>query len=830
SERILALSEDRARRELADATFFDRAMPEEESEKRVSKERTFLIKLDQAVELGLINSREYQTRREQVYLAALPVTLERFAFFPQVYGAGQVIRERINPQGPIPSQRFWTGNGEAGLTQLFPNGALLLLSFANRTVLNLTRSPDVAFSNISLDVVQPLLLGAGIAVNLEPLTQAERTLLYAIRDFAKFRQDFYVYLAGGQPNIPGIFTDTIRLNQDTVAVPDRFVPPAIGVPIPFGASFIRPQVTPGQGGRFPEIFTGDAPAQGYLSTLAEKAQLINQYRNIVALRRFLQLFRVYLEGGIVSSVQVNQVEQSLLRAIEDCLRQQANYRISLDQFKLQLGLPMPLRIEVEDTPLRPMLDQTRRYENISGDYERLSIEAQAFDNPEEADRLRGRLQKMLTESRLIRGTRIKQNLGKKIEEWAGVSTNEKAGGRSPFDQKLEPLYREREVLLNRRKELRKRLESDLSEEEAKKLQQVEFEIDLAEYERALRAYEQKEWKDAKDPMEAQRRLFGTVYQRFLSLLEEPYRERQEPVRRLWPSLPQVCVNGVDLLSDDDDVVLASISQAALTNRLDLMNRRAQLVDSWRKIRIAANRLLGTFNVQYHVDGAYSFGTPELFNIGQVRRQAIIDTELPIVRIQQRNEYRATLITYQRQRRELQKSEDRILYEARSQLRQLRVTAYNYQNIQKRAVELAYNQVDQALQAFSQPQQPTGPVVFQGLVGPPAAGGGSGDPAALTQQLLSAQNSLLQAQNALYNTWIAYLIGRMSLYREMGIMILDPRGVWIDDVAQCQCRPTQTPDSKPGDGKQEPKPGDAPPRAPDLPAPRPLVLPDLKTTN
>src|SRR5262245_34679371 len=38
----------------------------------------FLIKLEQASELALINSREFQARREGLYLSALPVTLERF--------------------------------------------------------------------------------------------------------------------------------------------------------------------------------------------------------------------------------------------------------------------------------------------------------------------------------------------------------------------------------------------------------------------------------------------------------------------------------------------------------------------------------------------------------------------------------------------------------------------------------------------------------------------------------------------------------------------------------------------------------------------------------
>src|SRR5262249_35549836 len=48
----------------------------------------YLLKLEQAVELGLINSREYQDTREDLYLTALPVTLERFSFAAQFFAAG----------------------------------------------------------------------------------------------------------------------------------------------------------------------------------------------------------------------------------------------------------------------------------------------------------------------------------------------------------------------------------------------------------------------------------------------------------------------------------------------------------------------------------------------------------------------------------------------------------------------------------------------------------------------------------------------------------------------------------------------------------------------
>src|SRR5262249_47431061 len=158
--------------------------------------------------------------------------------------------------------------------------------------------------------------------------------------------------------------------------------------------------------------------------------------------------------------------------------------------------------------------------------------------------------------------------------------------------------------------------------------------------------------------------------------------------------------------------------------------------------------------------------------------------LPVVRLLERNNYRSTLIAYQQARRNLMLVEDGVVFLARFELRQLRALANNYQRVQKRNIELAYLQVDQALQAFSQPQAPPPQVPsldIPGLIGPTAQRPQVGDPAALTQQLLNTQNFLLQAQNDLYTTWGGILTTRMNFYRDIGIMPLNSRGVWIDDI-------------------------------------------------
>src|SRR5262249_23420910 len=206
------------------------------------------------------------------------------------------------------------------------------------------------------------------------------------------------------------------------------------------------------------------------------------------------------------------------------------------------------------------------------------------------------------------------------------------------------------------------------------------------------------------------------------------------------------------------------------NRWDLMNARAQLVDSWRLIAVTANSLLGTLDVQYHMDSTTPAGqnVPLGFAASRSTQRLGISWDLPLVRRLERNNYRVALINFQRQRRALMAAEDSVLIDIRSEIRQLRVFAENYK-IQQEQVALAYTQVESSLENFNQPAIP-------------GQAGSAGDAAALTNQLLQAQSSLNQAQSQLYSVWIGYINLRMQIYRDLELLPLDARGVWIDEYA------------------------------------------------
>src|SRR5208282_2297589 len=59
----------------------------------ISGRPAYLLTLDQAAELAMFNSREYQDQRENLYLLALPVTQERFSFTTQLFAAQEAFRE-----------------------------------------------------------------------------------------------------------------------------------------------------------------------------------------------------------------------------------------------------------------------------------------------------------------------------------------------------------------------------------------------------------------------------------------------------------------------------------------------------------------------------------------------------------------------------------------------------------------------------------------------------------------------------------------------------------------------------------------------------------------
>ena len=148
---------------------------------------TVVISLEKALEIAALNSREYQTQKESLYTSALSLTLQRYLFDPQFFGilSGDYDNTDMDDEQVSGSSNF-------GFSWLLRTGARISVSLQTSLSEFLTGDLRRAASSVfSVSITQPLLQGAGITV-LEPLTQAERNVIYQLRTFVRFRRTFFV--------------------------------------------------------------------------------------------------------------------------------------------------------------------------------------------------------------------------------------------------------------------------------------------------------------------------------------------------------------------------------------------------------------------------------------------------------------------------------------------------------------------------------------------------------------------------------------------------------------------------------------------------------------
>jgi outer membrane protein TolC len=144
------------------------------------------LTLVQCLEIAAENSRSYRTQEEALYLSALDLTLERWRY--QVHEVG-VLGAAVAGTGD--TAEVATASGDLSLSKVLGTGAVVIGNIG----LDFTRSLTTGDSwnpigHMGLAITQPLLRGAGAKIALEPLTQAQRDLVYAVRDFERYRRTF----------------------------------------------------------------------------------------------------------------------------------------------------------------------------------------------------------------------------------------------------------------------------------------------------------------------------------------------------------------------------------------------------------------------------------------------------------------------------------------------------------------------------------------------------------------------------------------------------------------------------------------------------------------
>ena len=146
-----------------------------------------ILSLAHALEIAIETNRDHITRKESLYLTALGLTSTRHIYSPIVAAALSYIFT-----GSDTGPEVHTPAISMSLSKLLPTGGNI--SFGGLAAFN-TVGEDAFSASANVRLTQPLLRGAGREVAYEALTQAERSLLYAIRDYELYREGFSIDVA-----------------------------------------------------------------------------------------------------------------------------------------------------------------------------------------------------------------------------------------------------------------------------------------------------------------------------------------------------------------------------------------------------------------------------------------------------------------------------------------------------------------------------------------------------------------------------------------------------------------------------------------------------------
>jgi len=627
----------------------------------------------EAVKLGLLNSRTYQSELEDLYLAALSLTLERFEFQLQWFGTNRTFYDHFGSSSvDDPATDAVEGNesntlsttSNLGFRRALAGGGELLVDFANTFIWEFTGdNSHSTTSNIAIRLAQPLLRGAFRDVRLESLTQSERDVLYEVRDFARFRKQFYF-----------------------------------------------------------DIVSGD---DGYLSLLLQLQGIRNEEANLESLSQNLRAHEALAEAGIVSPLQVDQVFQSYQLGRLSLNRAQNRLETAQDNYKIQLGLPPELELDLDDTLLAPFELNSPEIVQLEGRLEELLV----FFREQDQAPPRARIQQGFDELKGLHQRVVQQldAVAAELERWN--EQTEEADTSETDDAEKDDVdeAREREA----RRVLTRRLD-DLR----KDLQTAGREIDQAQRDAGIQPLEAA-WES----------------------IQTRARQQSADLSELAILQTQIRVYLIELRPVELD--LQQAIALGLSNRLDLMNRRAFVTDAWRKVRVAADGLQSDLDVVFEADVATEPGTknPLNFSADASRYRVGFRLDGPLNRKAERNTYRSNLILYQRARRDFIAVKDNVVRAVRLDIRNLATDRLNFEITRQRLI-VAARQVELAKIQLLAPGQ-------------------AGD-SSTTQDVLRALEDLLDAKNALIATWVTYETDRLQLLLDTELLQLDERGLPSDD--------------------------------------------------
>ncbi|MDO9475064.1 MAG: TolC family protein [Pseudohongiella sp.] len=181
-----------------------------------SENGAHIINLEQALDLAFALNKDYQLQRERLYLQALSLTADRYRYTPifsasanSSYAWDTRLSEDTTdtfaqdadalislPASAVATDERLRTDATLGTRLLLRGGGQIALNLTSNFLKFVTGDLDsTASSALVGSFTQPLLRGAGSDIAAETLMQAERDLLYQLREFTRYRQTLAVRIA-----------------------------------------------------------------------------------------------------------------------------------------------------------------------------------------------------------------------------------------------------------------------------------------------------------------------------------------------------------------------------------------------------------------------------------------------------------------------------------------------------------------------------------------------------------------------------------------------------------------------------------------------------------
>jgi outer membrane protein TolC len=237
-----------------------------------------VVRLADALRIAVTTSRDYISRREGLYLSALGLTGTRLEFSPRLSSTLSYIAT-----GRTGQRTSRTGAADLSISQILPTGGNVTVT--GRTDITDPGRDTSHDANVGVTLTQPLLAGAGYEASHEALTQAERSMVYDVREFARFREQFLV----------GVVSDFYQL-------------------------------------------------------LAQKERLENIQQRFESVEFQFRRTQALFEVGRQEQIEVLRAEIEVLRVENDLVNERQGFALALDQFKLSLGLPISVELNLAPDP------------------------------------------------------------------------------------------------------------------------------------------------------------------------------------------------------------------------------------------------------------------------------------------------------------------------------------------------------------------------------------------------------------------------------------------------------------------------------------------------